>query len=72
MCGAAASYEIVTSASQITPQNFAQATALSGAPIPAAAGTAQSYALPKGALRYVAIRAIDAAGNIGLPAGKLG
>jgi hypothetical protein len=72
MCGTAASYEIVTSATPITPQNFAHATPLSGAPTPAAPGTTQSYALPKGALRYVAIRAIDAAGNIGLPAGKLG
>src|SRR5439155_304295 len=41
MCGTAAAYEIVTSASPITPQNFAGATPLSGAPTPAAAGTTQ-------------------------------
>jgi hypothetical protein len=68
MCGSAASYEIVTSATPITPQSFAQATPLSGAPAPAPAGTAQSFPLPAGSLRYVAIRAIDEAGNIGLPA----
>ena len=70
MCGTAAAYEIVTSASPITPQNFAGATPLSGAPTPAAAGTTQSYALPSSAKRYVAIRALDATGNIGLPAVK--
>ncbi|HEY4450097.1 MAG TPA: hypothetical protein VGN13_00705 [Solirubrobacteraceae bacterium] len=68
MCGTAASYEVVTSASRITPQNFSQAAPLSGAPAPAAAGTAQTYQLPLGARRFVAIRAVDAAGNIGLPA----
>ncbi|HEX4187611.1 MAG TPA: hypothetical protein VHY83_06925 [Solirubrobacteraceae bacterium] len=70
MCGTAASYEIVTSASPITPQSFAAATPLSGAPAPAAAGTTQSYALPRGTQAYVAIRAVDGQGNIGLPAVK--
>jgi hypothetical protein len=70
MCGAAASYEIVTSASPITPETFASATPLSGAPTPAPAGTAQTYAIPAAAQRYIAIRAIDAQGNIGLPAIK--
>jgi hypothetical protein len=32
------------------------------------AGTHQSYSLPAGAERYIAIRALNAAGNIGLPA----
>jgi hypothetical protein len=41
MCPTASTYEIVTSGSPITPQNFAAATPLSGAPSPAAAGTAQ-------------------------------
>ncbi len=59
MCGSAASYEIVTSASPITPQSFAQATSLSGAPAPAPAGSEQSFPLPAGTLRYVAIRATD-------------
>ena len=39
-----------------------------GAPTPAAAGTAQSFALPPGTTGYVAIRAVNAAGNVGLPA----
>jgi hypothetical protein len=68
MCGTASSYQIVTSANPITPENFASATRLSGAPAPAAAGTAQTYALPSNVQRYVAIRAIDGQGNIGLPA----
>jgi hypothetical protein len=70
MCGAAASYEIVTSSNPITPENFARATALSGAPVPASAGSTQTYAIPRTALRYIAIRAIDQQGNIGLPAVK--
>jgi hypothetical protein len=70
MCGTAASYEIVTSASPITPQTFAGATPLAGAPAPAAAGTTQSFALPRTAKRYVAIRAVDAQGNLGLPSVK--
>jgi hypothetical protein len=68
MCGTATSYQIVTSAKPITAEDFAAATPLSGAPAPAAAGTAQTYTLPAGTPRYVAIRAIDDQGNIGLPA----
>jgi hypothetical protein len=68
LCGTALRYQVVTSSSPITAGNFAQARALSGAPQPAAAGTRQSFALPTGGARYVAIRALDAAGNVGLPA----
>lgn len=68
MCGTASSYEVVTSPSPITAQNFASAMPLAGAPAPAAAGTAQSLALPAGAQQYVAIRARDEQGNLGLPA----
>jgi hypothetical protein len=68
MCGTASSYQVVTSATPITPENFAAATPVSGAPAPAAAGTAQSFKLPAGTKAYVAIRAIDEQGNIGLPA----
>jgi hypothetical protein len=67
MCGLASSYHVVTSARPITPQNFAAARRLAGAPQPAAAGRRQSYRLPARTLRYVAIRAVNAAGNIGLP-----
>jgi hypothetical protein len=68
MCGKATSYEIVTSESPITAQNFASATPLSGAPEPAAPGTPQSYTLPPSVENYVAIRAVDDQGNVGLPA----
>jgi hypothetical protein len=68
MCGTAASYEIVTSETPITPENFAAATPLAAPPAPAAAGTTPTSALPHGAKRYVAIRAVDHQGNIGLPA----
>jgi hypothetical protein len=68
LCGKATRYEIVTSQSPITAENFAKATPLSGAPEPAEAGTAQTYTLPANVENYVAIRAIDDQGNIGLPA----
>jgi hypothetical protein len=68
MCGTASSYEVVSSASPITPQNFAAATPVPGAPAPSAAGTSQSFALPADTRRYVAIRAVDEQGNVGLPA----
>jgi hypothetical protein len=63
-CGTANRYEIVTSGSPITPQNFAAAQPLANPPAPAAAGTGQTYTLPAHQ-RYVAIRAIDEAGNVG-------
>ncbi len=68
MCGTAKRYEVVTSAKPITASNFAAATPVNGAPAPAAAGTQQSFALPPGMQRFVAIRAVDASGNIGRPA----
>src|SRR5207253_10104988 len=68
MCGTATSYQVVSSATPITPENFEAATPVPGAPAPAAAGTPQSFKLPSGTKAYVAIRAIDEQGNIGLPA----
>src|SRR5205823_13573097 len=68
LCGTATRYEVVTSSNPITPANFAAATPLTGAPAPAASGTQQSFTLPSGAQAYVAIRAVNAAGNVGLPA----
>ena len=63
-CGTATRYEIATSDSPITPENFASAQPLAGPPTPQAAGTTQSYTLPPHQ-QYVAIRAIDDAGNVG-------
>ncbi|MFL5908923.1 MAG: hypothetical protein ACJ75Z_15165, partial [Solirubrobacterales bacterium] len=63
-CGTADHYEIVTSGSPIDPTNFAGGTPLANPPAPQSFGTTQSYALPAHQ-RYVAIRAIDDAGNVG-------
>ncbi len=68
LCGKATRYEIVTSESPITAQSFASATPLIRAPEPAEAGTSQMYTLPAEVENYVAIRAIDDQGNVGLPA----
>ena len=64
LCGSAARYQIATSSSPITPSNFAGARQLPDPPTPRGAGTVQTYALPPHE-RYVAIRAIDGAGNVG-------
>jgi hypothetical protein len=63
-CGTADRYDAVTSDSPITPANFATATPLADPPAPQTAGSTQSYTLPPH-LRYVAIRAVDEAGNVG-------
>jgi hypothetical protein len=67
LCGTASSYQAATSDSPITPQNFVAAQAISGLPAPQPAGTQETVTLPAGIGRYVAIRASDGAGNIGLP-----
>ncbi len=63
-CGAATEYEIVTSAAPIKPANFASARPLPNPPEPQPASTEQTYELPAHQ-RYVAVRAIDEAGNVG-------
>jgi hypothetical protein len=69
LCGRAARYEVVTSARPITPQSFARARVLTVARLaPGVAGVRQRFAVPRGARRWIAIRAVDAAGNVGLPA----
>jgi hypothetical protein len=67
MCGRAARYQLVTSNRPITAQNFARAKALRVAAAPHAAGRRQSLRLPSRIKRYVALRAVDTAGNVGLP-----
>jgi hypothetical protein len=66
-CGAADRYRIVTSSQPITPQRFAATTPLATPPEPKWGGTVQTYRLPAHK-RYVAIRAIDNAGNVGYSA----
>jgi Subtilase family len=63
-CGTADHYEIVTSNSPIQPADFAGATPLANPPTPQSADTSQTYTLPAHQ-RYVAIRPIDEAGNVG-------
>jgi hypothetical protein len=67
LCGAARAYQVVTSARPITPTSFARARRLTVSLRPGTAGSAQRIELPAGALRFVAVRAIDDAGNIGRP-----
>jgi hypothetical protein len=67
LCGRAARYELVTSRRPITPQNFARARRLVVRLRPAAAGVVQTLSLPRRLGRYLALRAVDAAGNLGRP-----
>ncbi len=67
-CGTAARYQIATSDSPLTPQNFVQAQPLlPNPPQPLAAGSVQTYTLPAHK-RYISIRAIDDASLSGFPA----
>jgi hypothetical protein len=67
-CGTARRYQIATSSHKITPKNFAMAKRLAAPKLkPKPAWTTQTQRLPQH-LRYVAIRAIDGAGNVGYPA----
>ena len=68
LCRSADHYQVVTSNARIDETNFQAAQPLSGAPAPAAPGVMQTYAVPGAAKRYVAIRAVDEAGNVGRPA----
>jgi Subtilase family/RTX calcium-binding nonapeptide repeat (4 copies) len=63
-CGTATKLQVATADHPIESVNFATADRLGGVPDPAPAGTKQSFALPAHK-RYVAIRAIDDAGNVG-------
>ena len=66
MVGRAASYDVRWSAKPISAADFGAATPVAGVPAPSPAGTREQLALavPRTA-RYVALRAIDDAGNLG-------
>jgi Subtilase family len=66
-CGTAARYEVAASNRLITAQSFASAPRFAVALVPAAAGSIQRLVLPSRVGRFVAIRAVDAAGNVGRP-----
>ena len=66
LCGTAAKYHVVTSDDPITDAgDIAAATPLSGAAAPTAPGTPQTFQVPAGAHRYVALRVDDEQGNVG-------
>jgi len=66
LSGTATSYEVRYSTAPITAANFASATAVTGLPLPAAPGTAQSVvvrSLSRQVTYYFALRTADDAGN---------
>ena len=67
LCGRANRYQFVTSSRPVTAQSFKHARHLGLKLRPAKARVKQSIKLPRGLSRYIAVRAVDAAGNIGLP-----
>jgi hypothetical protein len=67
LTGTAAAYQIRYSTAPITLANFASATAVTGVPVPAVAGTAQSVvvrSLGRQVTYYFALRTADDAGNL--------
>jgi hypothetical protein len=69
MCGTPKLYEVRASAHPITPQNFAKAGDVVRRTSTVAGGQKVSLELPDGPLeRYIAVRAVDEQGNVGLPA----
>ncbi len=67
LCGRARLYQVVSSRRPVTARTFAHARRLAVGTRPAAAGSRQHLRLRPGAGRYLAIRAVDSAGNVGLP-----
>ena len=66
-CGTAARYQLVTSSRPLSAAAFARAHPLSISLRPARAGLRQELLLPRKTLKFVALRAVDSAGNIGRP-----
>ena len=65
-CGTAASYQLFTSSSPIVQDSVAQATSIAVTKTPDPAGTKETITIPASQNRgYLAIRAVDHAGNIG-------
>src|SRR3954447_21125882 len=69
LCGRRKTYEVRTSDQRITPATFAAATPVPGTFTPVDAGQRARLDLGGAALRrFVAVRAVDDAGNVGWPA----
>ena len=67
LTGTATSYDVRYSTAPITLANFASATAVTGVPVPAASGTAQSVvvrSLSRQVTYYFALRTTDDSGNL--------
>jgi hypothetical protein len=65
-CGTAASYQVFRSSTPITQDNLSQATLLPNSQAPGPPGTHESITVPSGGGQtYYAVRAVDAAGNLG-------
>ena len=67
LCGRARRYEVVTSAKPISARSFAAAQPLSTSVRPGDPGAEDVLALTGRIRRYVAVRAVDEQGNVGLP-----
>jgi len=68
LCGTPKRYEVRTSDKPITPAGFGGARAVSASGDPVEGGRRATLTLPAGALRrYVGVRAVDEAGNVGRP-----
>jgi hypothetical protein len=65
LCGTADAYELATSDQPIAEDGFDDAEQLTGSPEPVAPGETQTLAVPPGASRYLAVRAVDEQGNVG-------
>jgi hypothetical protein len=71
MCGTVDHYEVVQSDEPITPGNFSSRDKLPNPPPPSGPGSDAQMSLPPSTSaleRNVAVRAVDAAGNVGPPA----
>jgi hypothetical protein len=67
MCGTAARYQLVTSSRPLNAATFARGRRLAVSLTPARAGVLQRLAVPRRALKFLALRAVDSAGNVGRP-----
>lgn len=65
LCGRADHYEVRTSDSKIDETNFRKATKLDEIPKVGKVGTKESFDVPAGSMRHLAIRAVDEQGNVG-------